>query len=402
MLNVIHTIRGYMAMSSLALLAWSSLVISSEAGSAEAKMEHCRFHNANGCHVSSKFVAIKGINQLSLQAAKGNQPNFIATLKNYYDAAKKNDHKRITSLYTEADGSRKIIEESLRKSPTRYSRFHKVGDITVKKAYRAGNYHFVVVDWHDKQGKVLAEWSELLYCQKSCLMSDRLLKQTDTTSFFFRALGGGKEASYESKGNAFKTVTASTPNDDTTSISVAITPYSNMTAAEKSKTQTLVDLVQTVRANSVKVNETFSTNFPKLKSETLSLFKDYWPAIDDRLTYYYPNVKGYKVPFSSLGVYVLTSRLASITSLKPMFKVQGKDVGFYFFMAERQEKQELLMFFINDAGKLVSQADLKSPDSGIAQTLQHRFVYQALNDANIAIGGELLSDPKPYERKYGI
>lgn len=107
----------------------------------------------------------------------------LSFLSNYYDLAKKNDVPRIKELFFDGDGSSVRLGQDLAKNPDMFKGFINLKAVTLGKIYYWGNYLAVDVIWESKDGKK-TNWTELLSCESTCFMSNRLYKRDSDFTFF--------------------------------------------------------------------------------------------------------------------------------------------------------------------------------------------------------------------------
>ena len=357
----------------------------------------CLVQHNNQCQATTSVYTENLPDNLLLSDNMGKQPDFITALHQYYQLAKQNNLADLIELYSTADGSRDIFSEGVRKTPTRYARFHKVGNINVSKAYRFGNYVMVAVVWHDKQGKRIANWAELLHCAKQCYMSERLMNSSSEVGFY--AIFSKPPVSNNPPVITSDNIEVTYPDnsDYSASVTLAMTDYDALDSAERSKFGVVAELVNTLKANVVNANAEAKNNFKHIEQYNVRLFAPFWRNFDKSVGYDWPNKVGDAYQFSSMAYYVLASKLANLRSLKPMAVIKGNAVDFVMLATEDFGYMSVLTFYVDNDNKMISQADLNRSDSTIAELLQHPFVYKKLvARANQATTNVIAADSSSY------
>lgn len=108
-------------------------------------------------------------------------------LSTYYSRAVNNNLPGLLSLHFKGDGSDKRLSEELQEIPDKFATFNNVKSIKLGRMYYWGSYVAVEVEWIGATGR-LASWMELVYCESTCFLSDRLYKSTAEFGLFSTAM----------------------------------------------------------------------------------------------------------------------------------------------------------------------------------------------------------------------
>jgi hypothetical protein len=282
----------------------------------------------------------------------------------------------LEKLYSSSDGSRGIIERIIKTTPTRYARFHKVGKIEVRKVYRLGNYFMVIVSWYSKNDEYLTDWTELVYCESSCFMSERLMRPNDEIAFYVSAVGG-ESSSVGLADSDYKINIEYPKNGKVVKIGLAL---KNLHGDQNKSFNTVVEMMRTLKSNNNKIGSLADGSIDVWGKLTRIMFDSYWLNFNKKSMYYYPNPRGSNTLFSALDRVTLANRLSQVEQVSPIAFLKGHEVEFILVEVIRNNKKELLQFYISSAGMIINQSDLSGEDSGIAQLLQNKFVYEKLLD----------------------
>lgn len=317
------------------------------------------------------------------EQAKFNEP-YLNVLNTYYLLAKQNNLPEIVKLYSSQDGSRELVREAVRRTPTRYARFHKVGDIKINQIFNMGSYYAFAVSWFDKQGKRLANWFELVQCSgDACFMSERFARKDEKTAFYSLF---GQSTAFTGEfavSNAVEPIKVVKPQNSSSpvSLSLAIEPYEQMSKTVKSRFEPVTKVVNLAVSNYLQVMQEVGTDVNRLEGFSKGMFDPYWENFSSKEMFFYPNSKGQKHTFSTMDFRIFSNRLGNLKSLEPAALLRANQVDFVMLWgAQNADKKDerLFIFPVSKQGKIVNWSALKRQDATIFELLQHPFVYVSL------------------------
>lgn len=345
---------------------------------------YCLSEQNKQCLISQEVLQAKTDIKLGIsEQAKFDEP-YLTLLNRYYLLAKQNNLPEIIKLYSSQDGSRELVREAVRQTPTRYARFYKVGDIQVNQILKMGSYYALLVSWFDKQGKRLANWFEFIHCDKQhCAMSERLAKKTKQTAFY--ALFGGKHAftgEFVSQADV-DTISISQPKQSPSSVrlKLGIQTYANLSKEQLKAFDPALNVINTAVSNYAQAIAEAGTDMAMLQQISQGLFQPYWEDFNHQEMFFYPNKQNAKRPFAGMDYRVFASKIGRLKSATPAAILRANEVDFIFLWVAQDEQKEdarLLPFAISKQGKIVNWSGLKNQDATIFQFITHPFVYTAL------------------------
>lgn len=376
----------------------SVLVFAANISVAEiSKTKVCLTGNTE-CSVAAELFEFKFSNDMVLDNKLAGSKKYFNVLNEYYILAKKNDLANIVKLYSELDGSRNIVEKSVRKVPNRYARFHKVGKIKVNKIYRFGAYYMVGVVWFDKQDQFLANWTELVHCPADCYMSERLMRKNEEVSFYSYASSGANKLTGSLKGSDVIKVEYPEGSEYPAKVSLGLSQYNTLSSEKKKKFTIVLNLINSLKANNSQIIKTSGGDSLAWRDMTIGFMQPYWANFGAQVMYYYPNKLGSEVLFSTLTVNRLADRLSKVEHAKPIALINGEEVSFLLMSVGLKEDRKVLQFYLSENNKIISQADLTREDGLLARLLQHPFVYEKLLKIKAEGASDLAKDLAPYKR----
>lgn len=217
---------------------------------------------------------------VSITVSSNSADKNIAILGHYYDLAKKNDLAALIKLFSEADGSRQIIKEQVRKNPSMYSRFHKVEKVIIVNSARLGDYYSYRVRWISKEEEILADWLELVHCPGQCYMSARVLDQTDETYFYAIA------TSISPKGQGVivneNTVRIDHPQTSNYAVSVNV---NTVKAEDQNGLANISGFLSHMKQDYEDIVGAAESNWDKKYQQLINIYSTYWSGIESSTSF---------------------------------------------------------------------------------------------------------------------
>jgi hypothetical protein len=355
------------------------------------KVESCLVPTTQKCNIKLTYFEENIDVTVGVSKDATYNEEYMELLNQYYLYAKANNLKELISLYDAGDGSLALIKESIRKVPTRYSRFHSVAEVKLNKVIKYGEYLLVVVSWHGKNGELLANWNELLVCNNQCRMSELLMHSNDDVSFMVLSASGSEMKTLEIKGDTLSVVHPKV-NEFSASVEVAYEMFNKMTVDDREIFKNVSILINTVKSNFKQVGVLSNENMELWQDLLLNIFSRYWNDFNENVFYYYPSEKEADNNFYGVGYFALATEFNNIEKLVPQAKIQGNNSSFLIYSAVKASKSKLLIFSVDETGMVISQAELNINDGILAQLLQHPYVYGELKNRLINTGEDLISD----------
>jgi hypothetical protein len=179
-------------------------------------------------------------------------------------------------------------------------------------------------------------------------------------------------------------------NQYSSKVEVAYDLYDDISADEKKKFNGVSDLINVFVSNFKQIGSLSNGDMELWQDLLLNVFSRYWNDFDQSVFYYYQSDKEADKNFYGVGYYTLASEFKNIEKLMPQAKIHGNEVTFLIYSAIKNSESKLLIFSVDESGKVVSQADLNADDGVLAELLQHPYVYSQLRK-NLTGNADLIS-----------
>ena len=326
-------------------------------------------------HLDEKCIAdiatYKSYDKLSVFAQQPDKA--VGILNRYYQTAKKNDLSVMVDIFSNEDGSRQLIKEKIRKTPTMFSRFHKLKDVEILSSARLGDYYSYKVRWIDAKGEVLANWLELVHCPDQCYMSARVLDQTDESYFYAIATSfspGGQGVIAD-----VNTVKINIPKKSNYAVSVNI---NTVVTEDKNALLNLSEFLSHLKQEYENIVGVEGSNWDKKYQQFINIYSTYWSGIESSTRFQLPELDGNTVSFPLRNIYSHSAKMAGIQSVSSPFFIQGDGVDFYFLELTFPEGTQYLLLAVDESGSLIPMISVKGKNAELLELLYHPFVYLKL------------------------
>lgn len=306
----------------------------------------------------------------------------LLTLKKYYDLAKQNNMNEIKALFSKKDGSYDLISQEIKENPSKYARFHKVGDIKINNIYLYADYSIFYLSWFDKNGKKIADWSEAVQCYDGkCFMSDRILKRQANFDLLFDIINAKTIEATMEVNDSFSIFKSSIETDFPLEVSIK---FKGLTDHDlKSDALSVVSEFLT----SLKVNyDTYRDNMSegkKSKKYLQSIYLKYWEKITDSDRIPFPKrdrkdaTSIYHVGSSMAGIANYVYQASSFISLG----VIESDLYTFVMLKNPDSGFNTVITLVvnNQSNKLVSSTDQPINVQRVLSILSNSIIYPELN-----------------------